>query len=110
MPGKFIVLNQIHILLGKSFTRLVVSISDKYKMPVRLTFRHAHNLLRPPQQLQRLRSGRRPPDVITQFGNHLVQRLDLFIADAGLGDLHELEHGLRSAMIKLIRCGSCLTN
>jgi hypothetical protein len=61
----------------------------------RVASSHAYNLLRPTQQLHRLRSGRRPPDVIAQIGNHLVQRLDLFVGDAGLGDLHELEHGLR---------------
>lgn len=56
--------------------------------------RHADNLPRPQKQVICLRCWRRPPDVIVQLGNHLVQRLDLFIGDSGLGGPHQLEHGL----------------
>jgi hypothetical protein len=48
-----------------------------------------------PSELYAGRVSSRSLNAIAEDGNHLVQRLDLFIGDAGLGDLHELEHGLR---------------
>jgi hypothetical protein len=60
-----------------------------------LESRNAGNVSRPQQYLVCLRLRRCPSDLVTPFGDHRVQRLNLFISDAGLGDLDQIKRGLR---------------
>jgi hypothetical protein len=48
-----------------------------------------------PSGLYSGRVGSRALNAAAERSDHLVQRLDLFIGDAGFGGLYELEHGLR---------------
>lgn len=65
----------------------------------------AHDLLRAGERVQRLPARRRSLDVVAQFGNHLVQRLELFVGDACLGNLHQFKPGGRPRMPPMCKPG-----
>lgn len=60
-----------------------------------LACRDAHNLRCPQQQLIRLFARRRAANVVSRAADDLMQRPDFLVGDAGIPDLHKLEHGLR---------------
>ena len=64
-------------------------------LSTRVALSRPHHHPGPPCKLNAGRVGSRSPDTSAKLANHLVQHLHLFIGDAGLGDLDELEHGAR---------------
>jgi hypothetical protein len=54
-----------------------------------------HHYPRVPSELYAGRVSGRSLNTVARRSNYLVQRSGLFVGDAGLGDPHQLEHGLR---------------